>query len=257
MSTPARLAYTNVLTVSGVVITSSADATGYPASNLSNPARWKKWRSSTTTGDQWVKFDLGASKSFQLLAAINATLHTGGTLKAQANATDAWVTPTVSDTFVVPSTDFTRVLTDWISVQNLRWVRFYFTNVGAVSSYVELGAAFAGTYIEPANNLAPGMSLQRIDQSQQRFAIGGQRSTVTRAKYHDATGMFRLQSASARDALRTAFETNGTATPCIFAVDAASPGLIFYGTMQEMSAGHRPQMVDRWDVPFHFVEDVS
>jgi len=253
----ARLAWNNLLTASGVVITSSADATGYPAGNLSNPARWKPWRSSTTTGDQWVKFDLGANRSLQVLAAINATIHAGGTLKAQANATDSWGSPTIDDLLTVPSTDFTRVLADWRGASSsLRWIRFYFTNTVAVSSYVELGAAFVGPYLEPARSVSPEIALRRIDPSVQRVAIGGQRSAVLRPKYHEVSATFVLQTATARNDLRAAYETVGGTSSVIFAVDPANPSLTFYGTLQAaLTAQNRGP--DLWDMPIEFVEDVA
>lgn len=252
-----RFAYANLLTAAGVVLSSSADATGYSVSNLANTARWKKWRSSTTTGDQWVKFDLGSNKTLTVLAAISAKLHAGGTLKAQANATDVWTSPTVSDTLTVPSPDFTAVLADWIATQSLRWIRFYFTNVGAVSDYVELGAVFAGTYLEPANTLEQGVSVQRVDPSIQRRATGGQRSALVLPKYHEVTGRMLPQVASARDDLRTMFETVGDAAPVVFAVDPAVPGLVFYGTLGGvLEAHHLNPSLSLWEFPVAFREDV-
>jgi hypothetical protein len=253
----ARLAWNILLTASGVVITSSADATGFPASNLSNPARWKPWRSSTTTGDQWVKFDLGANKSLQVFAAINATIHAGGTLRVQANATDAWGSPTIDDVLIVPATDFTRVWVDWrVFASSLRWVRFYFTNTGAVSSYVELGAAFTGLYLEPTRSISPELTIRRVDPSEQRVAIGGQRSAVLRAKYHEVSATFVLQTATARNDLRALYETVGATTPVLLAVDPLNPSLIFYGTLASaLTAQNRGP--DLWDVPVEFVEDVA
>lgn len=259
MASPARLAYQNLLTASGVVITSSGDATGYSKDNLAHAARWKKWRSPTGTGDQWWKADLGANKNFQLLAAISAKVHaSGGTLKAQANATDVWTTPTVNDTLSIPSPDLTQVLADWLgSVQNLRWIRFYFTNVGAANDYAELGAVFAGTYLEPAQSLAPGHQIVRVDPSVQRYAIGGQRSSVIRSKYHDVSGQFRLQAAAARENLRALFESTGKSLPCIYSADPATPSLTWYGTLQELSFAHVANSADLWDAPFRFLEDVA
>jgi hypothetical protein len=252
----ARLAYTNLLTAPGVTISSSGEATGYVDDNLASPARWKKWRSTTTTGDQWWKADLGANKNFQVLAAMNAVLHTGGTLKAQANASDSWGAPTISDTFSVPSPDFTQVLADWLSaVQSLRWIRFYFTNVGAVSGFVELGAVFAGTYLEPVRGVSDGVALRRVDPSIQRFAIGGQRSSVVRPKFHQISAAFQFQTQSARDDLRALYETTGSTIPALIGIDASDTSLNFYGTVQSPLA---PQ--DRgpnlWDVPIEFTEDV-
>lgn len=260
MATPARIAYSNLLTASGVTITSSADATGYPSSNLSHPARWKKWRSSTTNGDQWVKFDLGANKTMQLLALTDVTVHTGGgTLKFQANTADAWVTPVVDHTIAIPSPDLTHVLADWLwAALSLRWVRFYFTNVGASTSYVEVGAAFAGPYFESGKSIAPGVAVTRHDASIQRYAVGGQRSTVVRPKYHQIEGTFALQSATDRDNWRQAFDTNGVGVPSVFGLVPGTASLTFYGVFApDLRAQHRAKSVDYWDVPFSFTEDVS
>jgi hypothetical protein len=253
-----RIAYANLLTAAGVVVSSSADATGYPASNLANPARFRKWRSTTTTGDQWAKFDLGSNKTLTVLAAISAKLHTGGTLKAQANATDAWTSPTVNDTLTVPTPDFTAVLADWINSQSLRWIRFLFTNVGAISDYVELGAVFAGTYTEPVNTIAQGVIVTRVDPSMQRRATGGQRSALVLPKYHEVEGVLLPQVASARDDLRVMFETVGDSTPVILAVDPAVPGLIFYGALNgPLHAQHLNPSVSLWEFPLAFREDVA
>lgn len=253
-----RIPYANLLTAAGVAVTSSADAAGYPVSNLTNPSRWKKWRSATGTGDQWVKFDLGSNKTLTVLAAISAKLHAGGTLKAQANASDVWTSPTVSDTLTVPSPDFTAVLADWIASQSLRWIRFYFTNVGAVSDYVELGAVFAGTYLEPANTLAHGFTVTRVDPSMQRRATGGQRSALVLPKYHEVEGVLLPQVAAARDDLRTMFEIVGDSLPAILAVDPAVPGLIFYGALYgALHVQHVNPSVSLWEFPLAFREDVA
>lgn len=253
----ARLAWQNLLTASGVVISSSSEATGYVDDNLASPMRWKKWQSTSTTGDQWVKFDLGSSKSLQVFAAINAVLHTGGTLRVQANAADSWGSPTVDTVFTVPATDYTGVLIDWRGAPtSLRWVRFYFTNVGAVNMAVSVGAVFAGNYLEPSSSLSTALNIQRIDPSVQRYAIGGQRSAVLRSKFHHVSGTFVLQAASARQDLRRLYETLGATVPAILAVDPNDPSLIFYGTLQStLEAQHHGP--DLWDMPIEFTEDVA
>lgn len=253
-----RIAYANLLTAAGVVVSSSADATGYQASNLANPARFRKWRSSKTTGDQWVLFDLGANKTLTVFAAISAKLHaSGGTLKAQANATNSWGSPTVSDTLTVPSPDFTGVLADWIASQSLRWIRFYFTNVGAANDYVELGAVFAGTYLEPVKTIDQGLTVTRVDPSIQRRATGGQRSALVLPKYHEVAGRLLPQTSTARDDLRTMFETVGDATPIVLAVDHAVPGLVFYGALDgPLQVQHLKPSLNLWEFPIAFREDV-
>jgi hypothetical protein len=151
------------------------------------------------------------------------------------------------------------VIADWLgSVQNLRWIRFYFTNVGGVTDYVELGAVFAGTYLEPPNSIEPGLVIVPIDPSPQRVAIGGQRSSVVRPKYHKVSGQFRLQTATAADNLRTAFWTIGTSQPFILAVDPTKASRVFYGRfVDELATNHNATSADLWSVPVNFLEDVQ
>jgi hypothetical protein len=258
VATDARLAYVNLLTASGVTISSSAQATGHPDDNLASVARWKDWRSSTTTGDQWAKFDLGSSKSFQVIAAIDVRVHTGGTLRFQANATDSWGAPTVNELITVPSPNFAGVLVKWLAAsQSLRWIRFLFTNTGAVSEYVQIGAVFAGVYLQPTLSIARGVNVSPVDPSVVRTAIGGASSVVRRAQFHNIAGAFQWQESSERDNLRTAFKTVGRFTPCLFSVDPGDTGLTFYGRFEGMGVAHMAASVEQWDVPFQFVEEVA
>lgn len=251
----ARLAWQNLLTASGVVITSSSEATGHADDNLSHAARWKDWRAATGTSDGWVKFDLGSNRTLQVLAAMDVTIPSGWTFKIQANTTDAWVTPVVNVTATVPSPNYTGVVSTWLSgPQSLRWVRFFFQSSGA-SGTPEIGAVFAGSYLEPSRSLGASLSVRRMDPSVQRYAIGGQRSAVTRSKFHQVSGTFVLQTTAAREALRTAYETIGATVPAILAVDPADTSLVFYGALQStLSAEHRG--ADLWDIPIEFTEDV-
>lgn len=253
----ARIAWDNLLVASTAVITASSESSSYIHGNLANTSRWKGWRSASSTGDQWAKFDLGSNQSMQVIAAMNATIHPGGTLKLQANTSDAWVTPAVDVTVSVPTTDYTRVLATWLSgPQSLRWVRFYFTNTGAVDTYVELGAVLAGMYLEPSRSLSPALSLRRVDPSIQRYSTGGHRSSVVRSKYHEVSGTFVLQTAAARNELRRMYESIGATTPALFTLDASDTSLTFYGTLNAaLSAQHAGP--DLWDVPIEFVEDVA
>jgi hypothetical protein len=121
---------------------------------------------------------------------------------------------------------------------------------------VELGAVFAGPYLEPARSISPEISVRRVDPSIQRYATGGQRSSVLKAKYHEISALFVLQTATARNDLRALYETVGATTSVLFAVDPANASLVFYGTLPAaLTATNRGP--DLWDVPIEFVEDVA
>jgi hypothetical protein len=253
----ARLAWNNLLIASTAVITSSSDATGYIHGNLANPARWKRWQSGTSTSDQWAKFDLGFNQTLRVIAAIDPVLHPGGTLKLQAHTSDVWTSPTIDVTVAVPAVNYSGVVSTWIVAgSSLRWVRFYFTNVTTTSSAVSLGAAFAGSYLEPYRSLSKELSVRRVDPSVQRYAMGGQRSSLRLPKYHEVNGRFVLQKATARNDLRQVFETVGATGSVILAVDPNDTSLVFYGSLASaLQAQHMGS--DLWDVPIDFVEDVA
>lgn len=149
MATATRLLWSNECTVSGVTITSSAEVTNYPDDNVANTARWKIWRSSTTTGDQWIKFDFGANKTLKALFVAGHKIHTGGILKIQAHASDSWGSPTVDETITPASFNPTGVEGAFFSSQSLRWVRVFFDNDASADEYVEWGAALPGRTSSP------------------------------------------------------------------------------------------------------------
>lgn len=256
----ARLAWNNLLTApapNNALITSSSEATGYVDDNLLNPARWKVWQSASQNTDQWVKFNLSVNQTMQAFAAIDPVIHPGGSLRVQANATDVWTSPTINDVFTVPPDDWTRVWTVWKTTTfSLRWVRFYFTNTSAVTSQVSLGAAFAGTFLEPVRSIGSSLHLEVVDPSITRVAMGGQRSTLTKPKYHTVSGMFPVQKAKARNDLRRAYAYVGTSLPSVLTLDPNDPTLTFYGTLSGTLAADLAG-ADYWNIPIEFVEDVA
>jgi hypothetical protein len=136
------LLWSNEITASGVTVSSSAEVTNYPDDNVLNPARWKIWRSTTTTGDQWWKEDRGSNVTMLAGGLVGVKIHTGGSVNFQANATDSWGSPTVDE--VVTISDYTGAGCVFFSSQSLRWIRIYFTNTASANEYVELGHCFAG-----------------------------------------------------------------------------------------------------------------
>lgn len=252
----ARIAWDNRVVNVGAG-TSSGDATGYPHDNLLNPMRWKSWKSPLRAQDEWVRFDLGNPETLQVFAAMDAVIHPGGNLRVQANATDVWTSPTIDTTFTVPTTDYTRVWLAWLSAAvTLRYVRFYFTNLATATAQVSLGAVFAGPYLEQARSLSSQLSFDRVDPTVHRFAMGGQRSSMVRPKYHTVSGRFQLQKATARNNLRKVQHVNGTAVPSLLSLDPNDQSLTFYGQLK-MGGYELATAADLWNVPIEFTEDVA
>src|SRR5262245_2902233 len=94
----------NLWSAAASVISASASASALPAANAADPDRSKIWRSTTTTGDQWIKADLGSAQDVAAVAVANVKLHgSGGTLKIQHSPDNsAW---TDQATFGAQDTD--------------------------------------------------------------------------------------------------------------------------------------------------------
>ncbi len=252
---PSRLAYQNWAWESGVTITSSADAVGYPSSNLASSAPWKIWRSSATTGDQWVKFDLGSSRAMTACLLRNYLPHAGGTVRFQANATDVWGAPTVNQLFTIPSTNRTKILAAFLATQTLRWVRIYFTNTAAASQAVELGVAFVANYLQFTYGWTPGLAMPREDLSLVLASVGGQEQVDTRGQRYRVSFNPAALSPTDRDAVLAAFDLAGAHQPVLLVLDPTDPNLMIYGKVQSQ-IGVAHVRGSTWAAPFVVVEDL-
>ncbi len=259
MAKTTRLLWDNETLKSGVTISSSSEATGYQDDYVSNRARWKIWRSATSTSDQWVKYDLGSNKTMKAIFIVNYKYHTGGTIRVQAHATDSWGTPTVNELLTTPSFNPTGVIGAFFSSQSLRWVRVFFDQPGTpVNEYVELGLAFAGSYLEPANSVYKRFPVRRVDPSQVIHAIDGQEEVQTRSKFFEFAGEFRYRSETEKDNFATAFDTIGGGLPFFFVVDTTDPDLQFYGRfIESLNMDHDTlKSGETWSIPFDFRESL-
>lgn len=252
-----RFAYRNWAWESGVVVTASAAATGYPASNLSSPASWKIWRSTATTGDQWVKFDLGSSRAMTGCLLRYFLLHAGGKVTFQANATDSWGSPTISTDFTVPSTSRTRILSLFFNSQSLRWVRIYFTNTATVSQAVELGIAFPTDTVTLPRRIRHGVKISTADLSLNISGPSGQQQTDRRPQRRVFVVDPNDLEAATRDAIIDVVQFVGTHTPFFFVIDDTDPNFINYGRfMGGVDFQHIPLSQDWWTAPFTQQEDL-
>lgn len=250
-----RFAYRNWAWEAGVTITASASASGYPATNLSSPAPWKRWRSTQTTGDQWVKFDLGTARAMTACLLRGPLVHAGGSIRFQANATDSWGAPTIDTAFTIPTTMRTQVLALFFASQSLRWVRIYFTNTSAVDQAVELGVAFPTSALMLSRNIAQGVGFARNDRSVVIEATGGQTQVDQRAQQYALSVDPNLMQPPDRDLFFGVMDTVGTFLPWFMVIDDTDPNQIVYGRIE---GGLQGQHVvgDLWAAPFAFKEEI-
>lgn len=245
----ARFVYANLAL--SATITASAEVTNRPASYLSSPARWKKWRSTTTTGDQNVVFDFGGSQTVQCVALVGWRRHTGGAIRADYWDGSAWQT---FGTFTLPSANPTGLVVLWNTTGvSTTKVRIYFTNTAAASDYVELGVAVIGTYYAPTYGIADGCELVRVDPSDVVAAIGGQEQAQTRTKYFEVSGQFGAMPEADKDAVLAMYEANGRTVPLLWAVDPDDVDQILYCRLSAVQAFPHA-FGTHWDLPIAATE---
>jgi hypothetical protein len=240
-----RLAYDNLAVATATTIAASGEVTTRPASFLKSLARWKKWRSTTTTGNQTVDFDFGSSQTIKAVLLADWKAHSGGTLKAQYWNGAAWVD---FGTFTQASPNPTKVIALWNTAgQATTKIRLLFTNTGAVSDYVELGVVFIGSYVEPTYTLIDGFRLTPQDPSLVVAALDGQEESQARTVYHLASGTFEVEPGATLDACRVIFGAIGLHAPFFFAINPDDPDEILYGRLTELDYQH--VYGDNWTIP--------
>lgn len=262
MSYETRLAWDNLVLDTSYTLSASSAASSRPVSYLTSPARWKKWRSNTDTGDQWVKIDMGSAQPFQVVMLVGWKAHTGGSIRVQANATDSWGAPSVDEVLTLASPNPTGIVGHWFSAsQSFRWARVFFSNDGAANDYVELGVWMMAPYDElPISGVSSGailrgFDLYRVDPSHVVSSLDGQESVHDRTKYFEARGLAIIDGAATRALVEAAFESVGSGHPAVLTADPDNVNETLYGRFTTPLRMH--EHVGRaltWEMPFVFRE---
>lgn len=238
----ARFCYVNQ--VLSATMSASGSATARPVANLNNSARWKIWRSTTTTGDQYVIADFGSAKTIKVIALVDWVRHSGGAVRADYWDGAAWQT---FGTFTLPSFNPTHVVAVWNTTGvSTTKIRIYFTNTGAVSAYVELGALVAGDYYQPTYTIIDGFTIEPVDPSLIVEAVEGREETQARPHYHTCAGVFQTEPEADVDGFRLMFATNGRRLPLLYAVDPDDADEILYCRLNGLPLKH--EYGDFWTI---------
>lgn len=163
-------------------LTPSTQNSNFPAINTQH--RWftKTWRSADDTGTltESIVADLGASPgAVQAFALKKHNFSASAVVKIQANATDAWTSPSV---------DVTLTLADllvyfWSTPQTYRYWRLYVVDSDPVAEYLEVGRIFIGPYFSPSINMNNDYKKRLSDPSDLDWSDGGQIVTNQKTRF--------------------------------------------------------------------------
>jgi len=193
-------------------VTATTEATLYPASNLLDPHRTKRWRSTTKASNQDIVFDLGQTREPIMLALVDCNIASGQTVTLTM-ATDSSIstsTESISLTTYAQA-EPGRVLVWYFSGWNAakQYVRVRLPANGTDDDYYEVGAIYLGTHNTFA--LSKGVKLQTVDPSVRSESYGGNVYLDAQTAYHTVDFDVELLSFSEAYAYKTLFDLGVTA----------------------------------------------
>lgn len=213
---------TNFVSDSNTTITSSSSDPSFPVSNLKHPFRSKKWRS-TGCSNENIVFDMRTSEDVDSVVVIwpketGVRLTSAAVITIQANATNVWTSPavseilTVSDSYELASHYFT---TD----KSYRFWRITIQDPTNTDGYVELGVVWIGKamLLQDSEN---GFKYNLVDKSKTVRTDYGHKYVDRLPKVASLTVNFKYLDYEDAQILETAFRTNGTYDPVLFIMDA-------------------------------------
>lgn len=247
-TTICRFCDVNQAIAATTTVTASSEVVNRPASNLKSQARWKKWRSSTGTGNQTVTFAFGGPVLVRNVSLVDYKAHQGGGIRA-----DYWngAAFTPFGTFVLPGSNPTGVIAVWDTVgKTTTQIQIVYLNTATANDYADLGVASIGDYTEPVERgLDVEFEMYPVDPASIVTAVGGQEEAQTRPIYRIANGLLQAAVRPGLDLFRAVLDRLGVTTPFVFAADPTNPDEVIYARLTDLRYPRATQRGDIWQMP--------
>lgn len=213
-----RLYWDNFIDAAATVITSNTEQTDLPDDNVAHAHKEKIYRTTGAGTTEWIKFDLGSAKDVDGFVLFNHNLdNTETAVNIEANASDSWGSPSLSQAITVNATD--PAFHYWSSPQNYQWWRFEFTKAAA-GTLRDIGRMFLGdVYTLTEDPDHGGYSDDRMDPSTSNRSRGGQTFHDILPQYDRISTSFTKIGLTQANQLKTIFQTIGIHTPFFMQVD--------------------------------------
>lgn len=234
-----RLMNTNYCTEAATVLTASSSDPSFPVSNLKNPFRSKRWRSTDVTSES-VVFDMITTEPVDSALVMwskedGILLSNTAVVKLQANATNTWMTPAV-DIILTINNVYELATHYFTSDQNYRYWRVVVEDPGNPNGFLELGVVWIGkSLVIP--NAQNGFTFQLVDTSKVSVTDFGH--TYVDEYPLSAALQFQYQylDYATVQILENAYRTNGIRKPVVLVLDAeeqvfVKDHFIVYGKLQ-------------------------
>ena len=242
-----RLMTTNFATEPSTSITASSENVNFPASNLKHPFRSKRLRTETGVTSLSVVFDLKTAEEIDSVVLLwpkedGIRLSNTATITVQANATDEWSSPAVSETL---SIDNTYVLASHFFSQpkEYRYWRVVIDDPGNPYGFVELGLVWLGKGL-PIDNMQNGFKFELVDASKTTRTEFGHEFVDEYPLYASIEFSYANMDYDQIEILDNAFRENSVRKPVLIVVDPSeavfsSNHFLIYGKFSpRLGIGH-------------------
>ncbi len=217
-----RLMNLNFCSEDATDITVSSEDANFPSSNLKHPFRSKRWRSTGVT-TEWIVYDLQTAEEIDSVVLLwpkedGIRLSNSATVTIQANATNVWTAPAVSQVLTI-NNDYELASHYFASAQSYRYWRLLIQDVGNPNGFVELGVLWLGKSIS-IQNAENGFEFTLIDKSKNAMTDYGHVYTDEYPLLASIKFDYTLLDYTAVQALENAFRINGNHDPVMVVLDA-------------------------------------
>ena len=119
---------------------------------------------------EWITIDGGTGSTITATSAALVThnLTSGCTVKVQGNATEDWNSPSVDETMTYSS----GIMAAYFTSATYRYWRIAIYDIS--NTYIEIGRAFIGIYLQMSFQPKAAFPLQYIDTSTKKYSLKGQ-----------------------------------------------------------------------------------
>lgn len=204
-----RIAYTNLIEpLLASSITSYTDVIGFEVTKIQNDQLTSYWRTSTATA-QTVVFDIGSGVSLNTVGVLGHNIATATTVTIQANATNSWGSPSVSQVITWNSK---IMLYFFASLQTYRYWRFLFGSQGTL----QIGKLWLSSYLTIDPSALLDFKVTKKDGSLTTKGKGKQKFSVIGSTWRKFSLTFPRTPNALIDSLEDMYDVTGQYNPVIF-----------------------------------------
>ena len=243
--------YDNLVT--SATITSYSENPDYDFDTALNDTRLSRVGRTVDDATQWIKLAFAAAVDVDYMMVLAHNVSSGATIKVQANATDAWTSPSI-DTTMTYNADY--IYHAFSTTESYKYWRFYVDDGSNTDGYIQDALIFLGESLDmPGFN--PDAIIIKNSNSVASKSIGGQLYADVRLKYKAASLTFPGVTEAERTLINAFWDTVDTAIPFVLMIweddlDVEPP--IYCALTKELEWSKQPQRGVLWTLKLEFEE---